>query len=124
MYRLMLLKQTFFTFSLGMLKHTCNLAGFATRAFFRKVAIYLIVFYKTFVSFFFTGSCRFVPSCSSYAREAVERHGTIYGLWLAALRLIRCQPFCSAGFDPVPILRGERKLTSNSHASKELMRKI
>ena len=124
MWRLILLKQTFYTFSLGMLKHTCSLVGLATRTLLRKVVVFLLVFYKTFVSFFFTGSCRFVPSCSSYAREAVERHGTIHGLWLAILRLVRCQPFCRGGFDPVPTLRGERTLTPSSHASRELMRKV
>ena len=46
--------------------------------------------------------CRFYPSCSSYAIEAVEVHGTSRGLWLAARRLVRCRPFGPSGFDPVP----------------------
>lgn len=46
--------------------------------------------------------CRFYPSCSSYAIEAVEVHGTGRGLWLAARRLVRCRPFGPSGFDPVP----------------------
>jgi putative membrane protein insertion efficiency factor len=50
----------------------------------------------------FSGCCRFYPSCSHYASEAVERHGVVRGGWLAARRLARCQPFHPGGFDPVP----------------------
>ena len=46
--------------------------------------------------------CRFYPSCSSYALEALEVHGTGRGLWLSARRLLRCRPFGPSGFDPVP----------------------
>jgi uncharacterized protein len=46
--------------------------------------------------------CRFTPSCSSYAREALTVHGTRRGLWLSARRLLRCRPFGPSGFDPVP----------------------
>lgn len=49
--------------------------------------------------------CRFTPSCSSYAREALETHGTRRGLWLTARRLLRCRPFGPSGFDPVPLPR-------------------
>ena len=47
-------------------------------------------------------ACRFEPSCSHYALAAVERHGVLRGLWLAARRVGRCHPFHSGGFDPVP----------------------
>ena len=47
-------------------------------------------------------SCRFYPSCSEYAIEAVRRHGAFRGSVLAARRLARCQPFCKGGYDPVP----------------------
>ena len=47
-------------------------------------------------------NCRFYPSCSDYAREAIERHGAILGCWLAARRLLRCHPWGGHGYDPVP----------------------
>ena len=58
--------------------------------------------YKRFVSPMLPHSCRFVPTCSEYAMEAIERHGVARGSFLAASRLLRCRPFARAGFDPVP----------------------
>ena len=62
----------------------------------------LIRIYKILFSQLFTGSCRFIPSCSSYAEEAVLRHGAVRGGWLALWRLLRCHPFCEGGLDQVP----------------------
>lgn len=58
--------------------------------------------YKRFVSPMLPHACRFVPTCSEYAMEAVERYGIIRGGLLAAGRLLRCQPFARAGYDPPP----------------------
>ncbi|MDO8391422.1 MAG: membrane protein insertion efficiency factor YidD [Actinomycetota bacterium] len=58
--------------------------------------------------------CRFTPSCSSYAIEALEVHGTWRGLWLAARRLLRCRPFGPSGFDPVPLPRSHPDRTRRS----------
>jgi putative membrane protein insertion efficiency factor len=72
------------------------------RAVSVRIALWLLRGYKILVSPYFTGSCRFLPSCSEYAAIAIERHGVIRGSWLAARRLARCQPLCAAGHDPVP----------------------
>ncbi len=66
------------------------------------VALALISVYQRFLSPFLGGRCRFLPTCSDYAREAVLRHGALRGTWLAVTRLARCQPLCAAGYDPVP----------------------
>jgi uncharacterized protein len=58
--------------------------------------------YRVSLSWLFRGACRFVPSCSAYAYEAVSRHGAVRGLWMSLARLARCHPFGRGGFDPVP----------------------
>ena len=68
----------------------------------KSVAVFLIRFYQAVHAPFFFGTCRFHPTCSHYAIEAVETHGTLRGAWLAVRRILRCQPFCRGGFDPVP----------------------
>jgi putative membrane protein insertion efficiency factor len=62
----------------------------------------LVRFYKIFFSPFLGGACKFYPSCSNYAQEAIELHGARRGAWLALKRLGRCRPFTKGGFDPVP----------------------
>lgn len=62
----------------------------------------LIRFYQLAVSPVLPASCRFYPSCSAYALEAVEKHGPIAGSWLAARRVCRCHPWNDGGVDPVP----------------------
>ncbi len=61
-----------------------------------------IAAYRVLLAPLFAGSCRFVPSCSAYAREAIARHGALRGSLLAAWRLARCQPLCRGGLDQVP----------------------
>jgi uncharacterized protein len=68
----------------------------------RRLLATLIRGYQRFVSPALPPSCRFHPSCSQYALEAVIRHGALKGGWLAARRLARCHPFHPGGFDPVP----------------------
>jgi putative membrane protein insertion efficiency factor len=57
--------------------------------------------YKTFLSPFLPPSCRFTPTCSEYAREAVEKYGALRGTWLGVKRISRCQPFSKGGYDPL-----------------------
>lgn len=68
----------------------------------RKVLVYLIRAYRYLVSPLLGNNCRFYPSCSSYAEEAIARHGAVRGAWLALRRLLRCHPFHEGGCDPVP----------------------
>lgn len=68
----------------------------------QRALIRAIRFYQTGISPLTPPSCRFTPTCSSYALEAVERYGARRGSWLALRRLLRCQPFCKGGYDPVP----------------------
>jgi putative membrane protein insertion efficiency factor len=61
-----------------------------------------IRFYKLFVSPLLPPACRYLPTCSDYAAEAIEKHGALRGTWLAARRLARCHPWGGSGYDPVP----------------------
>ena len=65
--------------------------------------------YRVSVSPLLPPSCRFEPSCSRYAIEALERHGALRGGWLAARRIARCHPWCTGGFDPVPAADDEHR---------------
>ena len=58
--------------------------------------------YRRLVSPVLPASCRFEPTCSGYAIQAIDRHGPILGIWLALIRIARCQPWGGCGFDPVP----------------------
>ena len=58
--------------------------------------------YQKFISPALPPSCRFSPSCSQYALEAVSKYGALKGMWLGARRLVRCHPFNPGGYDPVP----------------------
>jgi putative membrane protein insertion efficiency factor len=68
----------------------------------RRLLASLIRGYQLVISPALPPSCRFTPSCSQYALEAVTRYGALKGTWLAARRLVRCHPFHPGGFDPVP----------------------
>ena len=71
--------------------------GLAARALRAAVRFYQLTF-----SWLAAGSCRHAPSCSAYAIEALERRGALRGGWLALRRLLRCHPWGTAGYDPVP----------------------
>jgi putative membrane protein insertion efficiency factor len=68
----------------------------------RRIMIALIRLYQTILSPFVGQHCRFYPSCSSYALEALEKHGALRGLWLSIKRVSRCHPWHEGGVDPVP----------------------
>lgn len=68
----------------------------------RRIMIALIRLYQTILSPFVGQHCRFYPSCSSYALEALEKHGALRGLWLSLKRVSRCHPWHEGGVDPVP----------------------
>lgn len=68
-----------------------------------RAALFALSCYKSYLSVLFAGSCRFEPTCSRYAYEAIERFGVVSGVWLATKRLLRCHPLSRKfGYDPVP----------------------
>jgi putative membrane protein insertion efficiency factor len=69
----------------------------------KRVLQFGLEMYKRFLSPMLPHSCRFVPTCSEYAMDAIERYGALRGSWLAIGRLLRCHPFAPAGYDPVPL---------------------
>ncbi len=72
----------------------------------RHIAAYplilLVKFYRVCISPYKTPCCRFTPTCSQYALEALSKYGPFKGSWLAIRRLLRCHPFGGSGYDPVP----------------------
>ncbi|MCC7199458.1 MAG: membrane protein insertion efficiency factor YidD [Gammaproteobacteria bacterium] len=76
--------------------------GLRTSSALRAVAKAPIQFYRWFISPMLGPNCRFYPTCSAYALEAIERHGAMRGSWLSARRICRCHPWNPGGHDPVP----------------------
>ena len=68
----------------------------------RNLLIALVRLYQKGLSPHKAPCCRFTPTCSAYAIEALERHGAFFGTLLAVWRVLRCNPFCKGGYDPVP----------------------
>jgi uncharacterized protein len=69
--------------------------------FAKQVALHLLRSYKSAISPWLLPACRYVPTCSEYAMEAIERYGVFRGGWKAAARLMCCHPFVRGGYDPV-----------------------
>ncbi len=68
----------------------------------KRLLLIVIKFYQYFISPFTGSNCRYYPTCSAYAVEAVEKYGSLKGAFLTAKRILRCHPFHAGGFDPVP----------------------
>jgi len=68
----------------------------------RHAAVVMIRFYQNAISPWLPAACRYYPTCSAYAIEAIERHGFLRGVMLAVKRILRCHPFHAGGYDPVP----------------------
>jgi len=75
---------------------------FSWRQLPQRALIALVRGYRLLLSPWLGSSCRFEPTCSVYALEALQRHGAAAGSYLSAARLLRCHPWCDGGFDPVP----------------------
>lgn len=67
----------------------------------KKILLWLIKGYRLFISPLFPGKCRFYPTCSQYAYDAIERYGALKGSWMALKRILKCNPFHPGGYDPV-----------------------
>ncbi|HNM96874.1 MAG TPA: membrane protein insertion efficiency factor YidD [Marmoricola sp.] len=80
----------------------------------KYLLIGVLKFYRFFISPLYGPVCRYYPSCSAYALEAVTVHGSIKGSWLALRRLVSCHPWSPGGFDPVPPARSSSEHTSRS----------
>ena len=72
------------------------------RRFLTKLLVWPIRFYQVAISPHFPAACRYTPTCSQYAIEALRKYGLLKGLWLAARRILRCHPWGGHGYDPVP----------------------
>jgi putative membrane protein insertion efficiency factor len=68
----------------------------------RALVILAIRLYQRLIPAHLRGACRYTPTCSAYACQAIERHGVLAGLWLAGRRVLRCHPLSASGYDPVP----------------------
>ncbi len=73
-----------------------------------RLLIWLIRFYQKNISPRKISCCRFTPTCSSYAIEAIQKRGVVVGMALSVWRILRCNPLCKGGYDPVPEKRARR----------------
>ncbi|MEI6806122.1 MAG: membrane protein insertion efficiency factor YidD [Myxococcaceae bacterium] len=75
----------------------------------KKIAVFLIRSYQRLISPLIGPRCRFYPTCSEYGKMAFEKHNFAFACFLTIKRLLRCQPLCEGGFDPVPEKKNDRK---------------
>ena len=68
----------------------------------KRILLWMVLFYRVNISPLHGPCCRYIPTCSQYAMEAIEKYGAIKGGLLAAYRILRCNPFSKGGYDPVP----------------------
>jgi uncharacterized protein len=87
-----------------------------------RIANWALTQYKRWISPLLPPACRYVPSCSEYAAEAVARHGLLRGGTLAAWRLVRCNPFARGGYDPVPGVHASRVKTRSAEELRAAIR--
>lgn len=80
----------------------------------RQVLMVPVRFYRAFLSPLKPRCCRFDPTCSQYALDALREHGSLRGSWLTLRRILRCHPFCKAGYDPVPPRRDAGQRARNT----------
>ena len=90
----------------------------------RSVLIGVVRFYQAAISPWFPASCRYAPTCSTYAVESLERHGAWKGSWLAARRVARCHPWGGHGYDPVPLAEGAGSGKGEAAMDEELQRNV
>ena len=93
------------------------------RSIAQRVLIGLVKFYRLMLSPWLGSACRFEPTCSAYALQALESHGAAAGAYLSARRLLRCHPWCAGGCDPVPASSLPLSGTAASAAAPDLLEK-
>ncbi len=86
--------------------HRMSVCWMSLKSLVRKIFSFLLLipiyFYRVCISPLTPPSCRFTPTCSAYAVEAIKKHGPVKGLYLAVRRILRCHPWGGSGYDPVP----------------------
>lgn len=79
----------------------------------RNACVVVLRAYRAVISPLYGDVCRYYPSCSSYALQAIQQHGVIKGIWLGSLRIARCHPWAAGGVDDVPVRRTDRYTVTN-----------
>jgi len=95
-------------------------AEFGIRYPIRSLLIATVRLYQLLVSPVFPAGCRFIPSCSEYAHQALAMHGVFRGMGLTLWRILRCHPFARSGYDPVPEVRPAKAHTSHLSSKRTI----